>query len=410
MKKLLLLLALSAPLFCNAQYIVTYAGNGSATDTGNGGNAKNAGIESAYGMAFDQYHNLYVLEGSRIRKIGTNGSIADVAPVTVTAPLHQAPILVDKAGNVFYSNSSGNIYKVAYGTTASTLYAPAVMPMSFCMDTAGNLYYSDYSTCRINKVTPDGVTTRYAGTGLCSGAVGDDTIATAATLNRPRGIFLRPNGDMYVAEYGSNRVRKIMPGGWGIVTVAGSGSAAYSGDGGAAITAGVPNVTDVAVDAGGSVYILETGVIRKINGDGVIYKIAGGYNVADYAADGAASGAARFDDPTAIEFGPCDNLFIADNGNHRIREIVYATSCTTVGIADIINSEDLTLYPNPAQGQLTIAAPAAITHISITNTLGQVIYASQPSTKEVTVNIAALPAGVYFVRVNEGVVRRFVKG
>ncbi|TMC29793.1 MAG: hypothetical protein E6J27_04665 [Chloroflexi bacterium] len=155
--------------------------------------------------------------------------------------------------------------------TAARLLAPA----GVALDPAGNLYIADTADHRIRKVTPGGTISTYAGSGNF-GFSGDGGPATAAELNFPRDVALDPAGNLYIADSGNSRIRKVSPGGT-ISTYAGSGSRGFSGDGGPAAAAQLNNPVGMALDPAGNLYIADitNNRIRKVTSGGTISTYAG---------------------------------------------------------------------------------------------------------------------------------------
>jgi TonB family protein len=148
-------------------------------------------------------------------------------------------------------------------------------PLDIAVDTAGNLFIADTQNSRIRKVTPAGVITTVAGNGT-QGFSGDGGPATSAKLNDPSGVAVDTAGSLFIADSSNNRIRKVTPDGV-ISTVAGNGSAGYSGDGGPATTAQLNSLGGVAVDTAGNLFIADSGnnCVRKVTTSGVINTIAG---------------------------------------------------------------------------------------------------------------------------------------
>ncbi len=159
-----------------------------------------------------------------------------------------------------------------------------------------------------------------AGTGT-AGFSGDGGPATAARLNNPTDVFKDAAGNFYIADRDNNRIRKVNTAGT-ITTIAGTGAAGYTGDGGSALLAKLRHPNGVAVDAAGNIYIADQGndVIRKINTSGIISTIAG-TGTAGFTGDGGLATLARLDDPEAVAVDISGNIYIADNNNSRIRKI-----------------------------------------------------------------------------------------
>ncbi|HWB86493.1 MAG TPA: hypothetical protein VG675_20290 [Bryobacteraceae bacterium] len=198
-----------------------------------------------------------------------------------------------------------------------------------CLDRAGNLYLSDTDNNRVRKITPAGVISTVAGTGA-AGFSGDSGPAAAAQLNLPYGLAADAAGNLYIADLGNNRVRRISPDGI-ITTVAGNGQKAASADGVAAVKAGLLTPRNVAVDASGTLYIseFEGHRVRKVTSDGRIFTVAG-TGVAGFRGDGGPATAAQLNFPAGLALDRTGALYIADSQNQCIRKVYPGGIIATV--------------------------------------------------------------------------------
>jgi sugar lactone lactonase YvrE len=279
--------------------ITTVAGNGTGAYSGDGGFATNASLYYPSGVAFDAIGNLYIadFENSRIRKVDTNGVITTVAG----------------NGSATYAGDGGA------ATNASLYY-----PFGVAFDASGNLYIADYDNTRIRKVDTNGIITTVAGNGS-NGFSGDGGAATNASIRLPSGVAFDASRNLYIADYGNNRIRKVDTNGI-ITTVAGNGSATYAGDGGAATNASLSAPNGVALDVFGNLYIADSGNerIRKVGMNGIITTVLGNGTIG-YSGDGGAATSAALYYPPGVVVDSSGNLFIADDFNERIRRVVMAT-------------------------------------------------------------------------------------
>jgi RHS repeat-associated protein len=212
-------------------------------------------------------------------------------------------------------------------------------PMGVAMGPDGSLYIADTADHRIRRVGPNGIITTVAGTNYGAFA-GDGGLATQAWLYNPHGVALGPDGSLYIADTDNHRIRRVGPNGI-ISTVAGTGVADYSGDGGPATLAGLSYPRGVAVGSDGSLYIASTILsnnqrVRRVGPDGIISTVAGtgGYG---FAGDGGLATQALVW-PWGVAVGSDGSLYIADYYNHRIRRVGPDGIITTVagtGVADI---------------------------------------------------------------------------
>jgi sugar lactone lactonase YvrE len=285
--------------------ITTVAGNGSAAYSGDGGPATNAGVNYPGDVALDGSGNLFIADmGSNvIRKVSADGIITTVAG----------------NGTQSYSGDGGQ-------ATNASLNLPAGVTLDFF----GNLLIADMGNHRIRKVDPTGVIITVAGNGTNSYS-GDGGAATNAGLYYPEGVAFDPFGNLFIADRNNSRIREVSPNGI-ITTVAGIGSAGYSGDGGAATKAQLFYPTGLAVDANGNLLIADMGNqrIRKVSINGIITTVAGNNYVGGYAGDGGPATDARLYCPWKVVADAYGNQFIADNSNSRVRKVDLNGIITTV--------------------------------------------------------------------------------
>ncbi|MEO6923929.1 MAG: SBBP repeat-containing protein, partial [Bryocella sp.] len=213
------------------------------------------------------------------------------------------------------------------GDNAASTSATLASPSAVAYDSAGNMYVAEAANHVIRKISSAGVITTIAGTGI-EGFSGDGAAATSAQLDTPTGVAVDSNGNVYIADSHNNRIRKIS--GTTITTIAGTGVAGFSGDGAAATLAQLADPTSVAVDANGNVYIADTNNqrIRKITGT-TISTIAGTGDET-FAGDGGAATAAVLDSPTGVAVDANSNVYIADRHNQRIRMVTPAGTISTI--------------------------------------------------------------------------------
>jgi len=229
-----------------------------------------------------------------------------------------------------------NIYTVAgngvsgySGDGGAATAAKLTLPAGVATDASGNVYVCDLWNNRIREVNTSGIISTFAGNGTGSYS-GDGGPATAATLSSPYGVAVDASGNIYIADYNNNRIRKVNTSGI-ISTFAGNGTAGYSGDGGAATAATISSPFDVAVDASGNVYFSDTGndVIRKVNTSGIISTIAGN-GTTGFSGDGGLATAAELNFPRGVAVDASGNVYIADASNNRIRKVNTSGIISTI--------------------------------------------------------------------------------
>ncbi len=335
--------------------ITTVAGNGTLGFSGDNGPATIAQLNSPDGIAVDAGFNLYIADSQnqRIRKV-SGGVIATVAgdgavgpaadgPATSAHLMLPAGAAVDSAGNLYIADSYNHCIREVSGGLITTVAGtglpgslgdggPATsaslsVPTGVFVDASGNLYIADYLSDRVRKVT-QGVITTVAGNGV-AGFSGDGGQATAAELNHPYSVAADGSGNIYVADWGNMRVRKIAAG--VITTAAGIGGGGFSGDGGAATSAQLSNPSGVALDTSGSLYIADTNnhAVRKISG-GTIMTVAGD-GTAGFSGDGGPAAGSRLNHPMGVAVDAGGNLYIADSGNNVVRKVSGGVITTVAG-------------------------------------------------------------------------------
>ena len=201
-------------------------------------------------------------------------------------------------------------------------------PRGMAFDGKGNLFLADADNHRIRRVSPGGTVTTVAGTGV-AGFGGDGGPATAAQLNSPFAVAVDPSGNLLIADSNNNRVRRVDASGM-IATVAGTGPAAFGGDGGPATSAQLSFPRSIAFDRAGAMLVVDThnNRVRKIDGPGTITTIAGD-GVVGFGGDGGPATAAHLSDPYGVAVGPRGDIFIADAENARVRQVTPGGTIAT---------------------------------------------------------------------------------
>lgn len=322
-------------------YIQTIAGNGQRAPGPDGVSATSTALGDPNGLAVDMYSTVYFSDtaSSRVRRV-SGGVINKFADISFPRGM-----LFDPSGNLIVASSQGNaVFSINPAGSVATLAGgrrgfsgdngPATAaalnrPVGVALDPSGSLYIGDGNNGRIRKVT-NGIITSIAGS-RTSAIAGDQGRATNALLYFPNHAVPDNRGNLYIADTGQYRVRKVAPDGT-ITTVAGTGIAGYSGDQGPATSAMLYDPYDVAVDSVGNLYICDTSnnVIRKVDLNGTITTVAG-TGVAGYSPDGVAT-SVRLNAPQAIAIDSGDGLYIADTGNQLVRRLYNGMILTIAGV------------------------------------------------------------------------------
>ena len=209
--------------------------------------------------------------------------------------------------------------------TSATLNAPR----GVSVDISGNVYVTDNVNNKIRMVTSTGIITTIAGTGI-AGFSGDGGAAIFAQLNNPTGVSVDISGNVYIADYYNNKIRMVNSAGI-ITTFAGTGAQGSSGNGGAATSAQLYGPNGVSVVISGNVYIAENGnnKIRMVTSAGIITTIAGTGTYGS-SGDGGAATSAQLASPTGVSVDKSGNVYISDNDNFKIRKVTSTGIITTI--------------------------------------------------------------------------------
>lgn len=386
--------------------IQSFAGNGTYGTASNSGLAATATFKEPRGVAVDAAGNVYVsdAESRVVRRVngtavfafagtGLKGSSGDGGLATAASFNNPTGLAVDSSGNLYIADTNNHRIRKVVGSIITTIAGNGIAgfagdggdatnaklnyPTAVAVDAAGNVYIADTGNNRIRKITGTTIST-VAGNGV-AGFGGDGGLATSAILNAPSGIAVSADGNtLYIADTGSNRVRKVIAG--TISTLAGNGTAGFGGDGGAADQASLHAPIGLALDGNGNLLIADSDNerIRRLKlGDQTIITIAGN-GTAGNGGDGFGATGALLDTPTALAIHlATGNLYVADTGNLRIRQLTPTASNNSAPIVAAIPASsvnagqvlDINLSATDAEGDpVTFLLPQATpAFISITN-------------------------------------------
>jgi hypothetical protein len=422
----------------NSQKITTFAGGGTG---GDGGMATAAQLITPWDATFDKNGNYYVAEGgaSKIRKVSTTGLISTITGTgipgyngdNIAATLAQlknaGDVAFDINGNLYITDEGNHrirkvdaitgIITTIAGTgvggyngddiqaTAAQIYHPT----SLCFDQFGNLFFSDNANHRVRKIDVSGIITTYAGNGTM-GSSGDGGQATNAQFILLSGLAVDNANNLYISDWNGGKVRRVNS--LGIIsTYAGTGAFTYNGDEISATSANIAPIR-IAFNKANELFIVDNpnDRIRKVDNSGIIHTIAGN-GLCCYSGDEGPAIDAKIGNPGGIAVDTCDNIYVSQVDNPRIRKIAFNPTCAPADVKIVANLPgNLSLYPNPATTQLTITATQKINSLLLTNALGQpLIHRQYPGTEQVPLDVSHLPPGLYILRINGTHIKRFTK-
>ena len=323
--------------------------------TGDGGQATNATLNHPNNLAISSGGNLYIADifNQRIRRVSNTGVISTFA------------------GNGIAGNSGGI-------ATSSSLNYPACV----AFDASGNLFIADMGSSTVREVS-GGILSTFAGT--ISGFSGDGDIATHAKLGHVQGLAFDSAGNLYIADTTNHRIRRVDTSGI-ISTVAGNGTTNLLGDGGSATNAALNLPWAVCADSSSNLFIADFGHnrIRKVDAAGVISTVAGKSNTGAFGGDGGPATKASLNGPASLAFDSVGNLYIADWYNNRVREIHFAGLPTlTLSNVSVSNFGIYSVVVTSPSGSVTnsfmlnVVAPPNFSAMSFTNGQRTFTWASQ---------------------------------
>jgi sugar lactone lactonase YvrE len=281
--------------------ITTVAGTGVSGYSGDGGPAAEAEMSTPNTVIVDKYGSIYISDWGNnvVRKVNPKGIISTYA---------------------------GNGLQGYSGDGGSALSAELDGPTGIAIDNSGNLYISDSNSNVIRKVNSSGNISTFAGTGGVGRYSGDGGPALSAKFNSPSSLAFDLSGNLLVSDYNNGVIRKIDATGT-VTTIVGNGTPGFLGDGGPATSSELNSPGEVTVDFLGNLFVADTGNnrIRKINTSGIISTIAGNGNQGFSGNNGPAT-AAQLNNPTGVVSDSSGNLYLADELNNCIRKIVLNTA------------------------------------------------------------------------------------
>jgi sugar lactone lactonase YvrE len=317
--------------------ISTIGGTG---DIGDSGAAHGAFLGSPAALAFDAAGNLFIAENDfyRVRKVSPDGGITTVAGGAFgssndgTAPaLLYGPrgLAADSKGNLYISDAF-RIRKISPDGILSTVTSSLSSAAGLAVDAHDVLYVADAGALRVRKVNADGTVTTIAGTGTRA-YTGDGGAATAATLNNPTALAFDASGNLYIADAGNFAIRKVS--GTTIQTIAGTGTNGVTPDGSAAKGARISTPAGVGVDAAGNVYIAENGRVRMIDASGNLSTVAGGG--AALTREGMAATQVSLATPQGLAIAASGQVVFSDTSAAVVRQVAAGGALVNVAGSEL---------------------------------------------------------------------------
>lgn len=285
---------------------------------------------------------------------GIEGYTGDGGLALAATLYNPATTTTDSSGTVYIADASNNVIRAIVNSTMTTyagngisggsgdggpaLAASFSEPFGVAVDLSNNLYIADTNNHVVRKVDPATSTVTLIAGIYIAGFSGDGGPATAAQLNAPKGVAVDVSSNIYILDAGNVRVRRIDGITGDITTVAGDGTNGYAGDNGPATTAVLNQPLGITTDSQNNLYIADTGnhIVRQIlAGTGFIYRFAGIANTPGFSGDGSFATFARLNTPTTVACDPVSQkLYIADEANFRVRVVDIPTNVINTAVGN----------------------------------------------------------------------------
>ena len=393
-----------------------------------------AGFSTPYGVATDASGNLYVADYSYngIRMVSAStGVMSTIAGGTAFDPAGFMPsmgglavdavltdpdaIFIDPSGNIFFTdwwndaackidaathhitNICGHEDQGCGGDGGEAPLATMCIPGGIWIDNSSNVYLVDYGNDRIRKIdATTGIVNTIAG-GAPGGGI-NAVPALTASYGQINGVCVDNYGNIYISDAGYHCIRKIDHAGI-IRTIAGTGTAGYSGDNGPALSAMINHPGCLFINSAGNLFICDdySNCVRVMNvNTGIIHTLAGN-GTAGFSGDGGTPTAAKLNSPMGVWQDATDGtIYIADEGNGRIRKITGSAYRTTG--TNTLTENNVTIFPNPSTGIFTVQTNTVPDNgtIEVFNVTGEKVYSAIIDQQQQTISLNQ-PAGIYSV-------------
>ena len=419
----------------NAQVMTTLAGTPHVLGfSGDGGPAGDAEFAGPYSVANDRKGNIYIVDlaNFRIREVNTSGIITTIVgggsdltiegiPAT-DALIGPLSVAADAFGNLYAADDDGFVVKMDTNgilttfagsgllgytgdggpATAAAIGAPEIV----AIDKKGNVYFADNANFVVRKVNTAGIISTVAGNASLGGVYsGDGGAALSAGLDYMGGLAVDNNGNLFISDYVNCVIRKVDTFGIinriaGPVPIFGIYSNGCSGDGGPAIAAFLCQPMGLSVDRNGNLYICDQGnqAIREINSLGIINTVAGEDTLIGYSGDGDAATNAKLSEPIAVALDSTGDIYIADYGNAVIRKVIING---VAGVKNINSVSPINIFPNPVTSGnlLKINNVPGNSSYSISTIVGETLQQGRLQQGDNTISVSTLPPDVYLLEI-----------
>ena len=425
-----LFLMVSHSIMAQGGIITSLAGNGITQYIGDGWPATSYSLAEPMGICVDKLGTIYVSDNadSRIRKIdihdtlyticgksGIPGYLGDNGPATSASCKNPTSLCFDTSGNLLIADQLNHVIRKINLSTGiiNTLCGigfsgfvgdngPATdarldQPTGICCDNKGNIFIADKLNHAIRRIDgATGIITTVAGNNN-AGFFGDNGPATLGKLSFPSSVTVDNSGNLFIADYGNSRIRKVNNATGIISTIAGNGHSTFTGNNGPASAATLNRPTAVFMSKHGVLYISDYGndQIRTINQQGIINAFAGTGGTG-YSGDGGPATAARIYGPQGIFVDDSEYVYFADATNSAIRKV----SPLPTKISDIGTITDCHIYPNPTHGIVQVQINNLIDEAMITvyNCMGQLVFESKIEKPYAQLDLSQQTKGIYYLQ------------
>lgn len=312
----------------------------------------------------------------------TNVFINGVNDILITDHFHDMTFVVNHTSGLIYSRC-GCHTQGCDGDGGDATLAKMELPVAACEDPLGNTYIADQGCSKLRSVSTAGI------------------VNTLISASGPTSVFINPANpnELYFAEMYNYQVKKLTISTGVVSVVAGNGVCGLTGNGGQASAASIGMPSAIFIDNSGNLYICDItyNMVHKVNSAGVIFTLAG-TGTAGYSGDGNISAFAQLNNPTGIWVNASGYVYIADAGNNVIR-MIKPKGLKSNGTA--MNEGEMVVYPNPSTGSFTLSTDEELdnTVVTVYNMLGETVYSKALSGYDNAIDMGRQAPGIYTVAV-----------